>query len=313
MIILSCINPVKILSRRKVVKINFDCLPCYVSQALEASSYAEMNEETRWKVVKSVCEELSNLDRESPSARVGQRVHKIVRDHSESGDPYREKKEISNEQASRFFDYFEEKVENSPNPLKTGAKLAAAGNIVDFGPRGDFDIETALEDSLTEQFEIDHWTYFFEMLENSSEILYFADNSGEIIYDKLFIQTLLRGSPIEKVVLVVKDGPFLNDVTLNDAKELELDRINGLELRTVDNGDNGGSPELWSSEVESWIDEYDLTISKGQANYEGLSEYDKSSLFFLLVVKCQLVERSVGAKVGSKVLINARRQRNTKV
>jgi len=289
------------------LKINFDCMPCYVNQAIEASGYAEMSEEARWEAVKTVCRELSDIDRSSPSAKVGQKVHKTIRDYSELEDPYLKKKRLSNEKAKKFFDYFEEKVKNSPDPLNSGAKLAAAGNIVDFGPRGDFDIETALEDSLTEEFAIDHWPYLSSKLENSSHILYFADNSGEIIYDKLFIQTLLRDSPVEEIALVVKDGPFLNDVTLKDAKALNLDKVDGLKLKTVDNGDRGKSPELWSSEVENWIDVYDLTISKGQANYEGLSSYNKPDLFFLLVVKCQLVERSVGAEVGSKVLINSSR------
>ncbi len=283
-------------------------MACYINQAIEASSYTAMSEETRWEAVKTVCKELSDINRRSPSAKVGQRVHKIIRDYSESGDPYLEKKKLSNDKANEFFGDFAKKVENSPDPLNAGAKLAAAGNIIDFGPRGDFDIETALEESLTEEFTINHWVYFATKLEEASSILYFADNSGEIIYDKLFIKTLLRESPVEEVVLVVKDEPFLNDVTLKDTKELKLDQIDGLKLRTVDNGDNGESPELWSPEVESWIDEYDLTISKGQANYEGLSDYNKPNLFFLLVVKCQLVERSVGAAVGSKVLINSQRQ-----
>lgn len=292
------------------MKVHLDCVPCYVNQAVEASGYAAMSEEERWETVKEVCRALSDVDPSKPSAQVGQKVHRIIRDHSKSGDPYKEQKRLSNEKANEFFAEFAAKVEKSPNPLKTAARLAAAGNIVDFGPRRDFDVEATLQEGLTEEFAIDHWEQFADYLKKSSRVLYFADNSGEIIYDKLFIEILLTETGVETVDLVVKDGPFLNDVSYEDAKDLGIDEMEGVGLKKVDNGDGGNSPDLWSPEVENWIDDFDLVISKGQANYEGLSGYQKKNLFFLLVVKCPLVERDVGAEVGKKVLINAYRRQH---
>jgi len=287
------------------LKIQLDCVPCYVNQAVEATGYVEMTEEARWEVVQKVCEELSRIDNTKPSAQIGQKVHKIIRDFSGSPDPYREQKEQSNEKAKEFYDEFKSAVENSSDPLNRAARLAAAGNIVDFGPRSKFDIESELRKGLKEGFEINHWNLFMDKLDTSRRILYFSDNSGEIIYDTLFIEELLDYPGIEELALVVKDGPFLNDVTVEDAKDLKIDSIKKVTLKTVDNGDGGESPSLWSDAVKNWMDEYDLVISKGQANYEGLSEYDNSNLFFLLVVKCPIVEEVVGAGVGEKVLINA--------
>ncbi len=290
------------------MKIHLDCLPCYVNQAVEASGFAGMSEEERWETVKEVCRALSQVDRTKPSAQVGQQVHRIIREHSESGDPYRDQKKISNEKANEFFAEFRREVEDSADPVKAAARLAAAGNIVDFGPQRDLEMERTLREGLTEEFAINHWDTFSEYLAGAKKVLYFSDNSGEIVFDKLLIEMLIRETDVEELDLVVKDGPFLNDVTLEDARELDIHEIDRVKLRTVDNGDNGDSPGLWSSEVESWIDEFDLTISKGQANYEGLSGYDKRNLFFLLVVKCPLVEKDVGADVGEKVLINAYRR-----
>jgi len=292
------------------VKINLECVPCYVNQGLDASEYAEMTEKERWKTIRTVCKELSNSNEKTPAAKIGQKIHKIVRDNSETGDPYRKKKELSNKKAKEYFEDFLNKVNRSENPVNDAAKLATAGNIVDFGPRGGFDIKATLEDGLAEDFAINHWKSFAERLNNAKKLLYFADNSGEIIYDELFLKTLLRETPVEEIMLVVKGGPFLNDVTLEDARNLSLDEIDGVELRTVDNGDGGKSPELWSAEVEDWIDRYDLTVSKGQANYEGLNEYVRPDLFFLLVVKCQLLERNIGAEVGNMVLMKADKQGN---
>ncbi|MBS3793177.1 DUF89 family protein [Candidatus Bipolaricaulota bacterium] len=285
------------------MKIQPDCIPCYVNQAKDAAAYAEMSEDELWKALKEVCRELSEVDRTKPSFQIGQKVHKIVRDISRSRDPYKEQKTKSNNEALKYFNEFDRMVDNSQDPLNRAARLATAGNAIDFGPRREFDVESALKEGLEEGFELDHWSKFVEQLGEANEILYFADNSGEIIYDGLFIEHLLE--KVEKIVLVVKDGPFINDVTRQDGRDLGLEQVENVELKTVDNGDRGNQPELWSAEVEGWIDDHDLVISKGQANYEGLSSHRKPNLFFLLVVKCPMVQRAVGAEVGRKVFIQS--------
>ena len=289
------------------MKIHLDCIPCYIDQALEASRYAKMSEDERWDTIKAVCKELSFVDRDSPSAQISQRVHKIVRDRSKVEDPYIDKKKEGNKKAREYLEDFEESVEISSKPLKNAAKLAAVGNIVDFGPRKDFNIKAELKKSLKEEFALDHWSSFKKKLDQANAILYFSDNSGEIIYDLLFMRHLLDHRYVDKIDLVVKDGPFLNDVTENDVEKLGIDKIEGINLKTVDNGDGGKSPTLWSSEVRNWIEDYDLVISKGQANYEGLSGYSYPNLFFLLAIKCPLIEKDIGIEEGKKVLLNASR------
>lgn len=287
------------------MEIKLECLPCYVNQAMEAAEYARMDKEDCWEVVQRVCKKLSEIDRLQPSARVGQKVHKIVRDKAKTSDPYRDQKEKSNETARKYLDKFLRKVLNSENPLKRAARLATAGNAVDFGPKRDFDIEKELERGCQEEFAINHWQDFLSRLGKTKNLLYFADNSGEIIYDTLFIELLLERPGLKRLELVVKDGPFLNDVTEGDLKDLKISELDGVNVRTVDNGDGGSSPTLWSSEVESWLNEYELVISKGQANYEGLSEYNRDNLFFFLAVKCDLVAADVGVEKSSKVLVSS--------
>jgi hypothetical protein len=45
-----------------------------------------------------------------------------------------------------------------------------------------------------------------------------------------------------------------------------------------------------------------LIISKGQGNYETLSEEDKP-MFFLFKAKCPVIAEDVGCKVGDMVLV----------
>ena len=46
---------------------------------------------------------------------------------------------------------------------------------------------------------------------------------------------------------------------------------------------------------KNWIKNYDVVISKGQGNYEGLSEHE--GLFFLLMAKCPVIASELGVKV----------------
>jgi len=45
----------------------------------------------------------------------------------------------------------------------------------------------------------------------------------------------------------------------------------------------------------------ELIISKGQGNYESLSEEDKS-IFFLFKAKCPVIAKDIGCEVGDMVL-----------
>ena len=47
----------------------------------------------------------------------------------------------------------------------------------------------------------------------------------------------------------------------------------------------------------------DVVISKGQGNYETLSDAAGRTLYFLLKVKCQAVARDIGVSIGANVLV----------
>ena len=58
--------------------------------------------------------------------------------------------------------------------------------------------------------------------------MYIADNSGEIIFDKFLLENL----PANKVTYVVKGGPIVNDVTMQDAISTGVVDL----VKVIDNG-----------------------------------------------------------------------------
>jgi uncharacterized protein with ATP-grasp and redox domains len=61
-----------------------------------------------------------------------------------------------------------------------------------------------------------------------------------------------------------------------------------------------------SDEFKNAFESADLIVSKGQGNFETLSDCGKN-IFFLLKVKCPVVAVSVGLPVGTHVLRRGRR------
>jgi len=277
------------------MKLNLDCIPCFLRQALQASRFSGLDVKTQESALREVMETLLREDWSKTPPELAHIVHAVVRKHA--GDPYASAKKESNAKAMELYPEMKKIVESSPDPLKTAVKLAIAGNIIDFGALERFDLERTIKDVLARELDRDDYPLFRKAVEEGSTILYFADNAGEVVFDRLLLETILSMKDM-KITFVVKAGPIINDATLEDAKEVELDRIVS-DFRFISNGEVG--VERNSPEVRKWIEEHDVIVSKGQGNYEGLSEF--KGIFYMLMVKCPVIAADIAAKVGDVVLI----------
>lgn len=101
----------------------------------------------------------------------------------------------------------------------------------------------------------------------------------------------------------VRGAPVINDVTPEDAHYTGMDEV----ARIISNGHDAPStlPEHCSSEFMEVFNKADVIISKGQGNLEGLLDYptDKE-IFFLLMVKCDVIADILGVSKGSFVVCN---------
>ena len=163
----------------------------------------------------------------------------------------------------------------------------------------EFDLEKTIEEVTAKRFLIDDYNKFKEKLKDARTLLFFADSAGEIGLDKLLIETILKEKTFRRIGFVVKGGPIINDATLEDAQYMGLNELPNIEFLTVSNGEEGTGPETSSQEIDGWVKVYDVVISKGQANYEGLSEF--SGIFFMLIVKCPTIAADVGANINDAV------------
>ena len=282
------------------MKINLECVLCFQRQALQAVRFINKDEKVHEQVLRKVMEKLLVLNWDSSPPEMAHEIHKIVRSLTKEKDPYKAVKKESNDLVLKLYPELQLKVETNKDPLKMAIRLAIAGNIIDYGALEEFNINKTIEEISEKRFAIDDYDKFKEKLAGAKTLLFFTDNAGEIVVDKLLLETILRRKKIRKIRFVVKGGPIINDATIQDAIYVGMATLPNVEFLTISNGEEGTGPQRNSQTVKRWIEEHDLVISKGQGNYEGLSEY--KNMFFLLLAKCPVIASDLGINEYDMVL-----------
>jgi damage-control phosphatase, subfamily I len=284
------------------MKIYLDCIPCFLRQALEAARMAGNDERVHRKVLNAVMNRLTGLELDVTPPQVGQAVHRTIRELTFNNDPYREIKARYNEIALDMLPRLKAIIRQAEDPLLIASKIAIAGNIIDFAAfSGEIDLDNVLSETLHADFALDDYAAFREAILRATRIVYLGDNAGEIVFDCVLIEEMLRIGKA-KIAFVVRGKPVINDATLEDAKLVGLDRL----VEVISNGSDAPATVL-SECTPEMIDAYrsaDLVVAKGQGNYESLSE-ETGRLFFLLKAKCPVIARDLGVRVGGTILKRA--------
>lgn len=286
--------------------IYLDCIPCFVRQALDAARLATNDKQIHEQVLRKVLVLAKDLDMSQSPPVIGQKIHRLIRELVGNEDPYRDVKRRFNNAALRLYPKMRTYIIESKNMLETAIRLAIAGNIIDFGVNGELqesELEKTISECLSTELLDMQLESFKRALHEAEEILYIADNAGEIIFDRLLIERL----PVEKVTVAVKGSPVINDATMEDAVLAGLPRI----VEVIDNGSDGPGTilESCSQEFVGRFEKADLVIAKGQGNYETLNDIDKN-IFFVLKAKCPVISRNLGCEVGEMIFRKSKTFRN---
>lgn len=276
----------------------FDCIPCFLRQTLDSVRLTTDDDKTQEQVMREVLNLLSDMDLYQSPPAMAQKMHHKIRKITGIKDPYLQIKNRFNKLALEMYPELRENIANSADPLETAVRLAIAGNIVDLGVKTgltESEIEKTIVQSLTDPLDKEAIREFSNATKQAKNILYLGDNAGEIVFDRLLIEQL----PIKNITFVIKAGPIINDATIEDAQITGLTDI----INVIDNGSDapGTILENCSQDFQRRFDKADLIISKGQGNYETLSDINKN-IFFILRAKCPVIARHLGCEIGNMIL-----------
>ncbi|MCG6881825.1 MAG: ARMT1-like domain-containing protein [Deltaproteobacteria bacterium] len=133
----------------------------------------------------------------------------------------------------------------------------------------------------------------YEAARDKRHILFLFDNAGEIGFDALLIEQFKAMGAA--VTLVLKEAPFFEDATLQDAVYFGLDKLSDrvLSVKTL------FIPGQNRSSLDEAFEESDLVIAKGTFNFECLYGEDLGKpIIYMLKSKCGPISKKAGVDQG---------------
>ena len=284
-----------------------DCIPCFYRQALDAARIAGTDEIKQKQIVDKISQLIPDFPLEASPPEMGRAIYSLVGKISGVKDPFKEIKENSNKYALKLYPKLRQEINSSEDRLLAALKLSIIGNIIDYGAKNSLNVVEEIDHLFQGNFIINNennsttfkYNQFKEALNKVNNIIYLADNAGEVVFDRLLIEELVEGLGKE-VIYVVKGKPIINDALIEDALFCGINEV----AKIISSGSDapGTLLKYCSPEFIRLYQKAELIISKGQGNYEALSEEDKS-IFFLFRAKCPVIAEDVGCDVGDMVLV----------
>lgn len=230
---------------------------------------------------------------------LGSKIHRLIKNKTNSFDPYKTQKVLSNEMALEFLPEAKKVLDGS---LESYVKISIIGNMIDFGAfQLDEDIKALMENALDNDLKINDVDKLEDALKKYDNVLYLVDNTGEIVFDKLLLEKIKEYDI--NITLAVKEKPIVNDACMEDAIEVGLDEYADI-VSTGEDTVGLVYCEL-SNEFKEIFDNSDFIISKGLGNFEGLTEIDLSDkdVFYLACAKCPTTAKMINVNVNDMFLL----------
>ena len=272
------------------------CIPCIVKQSYTLSRLLGVEDEN---LQSKIIYETMNLlleEKDTPTApHFSGKLQSIINKNLNGTASFKEMKERNRETAEKYIKYLKTMVEASTDKLETAIRISITGNTIDLGANPNFDLEREINIITSNQINLDSLGLFRKDLKKANRILFIADNYEEALFDKISIEQLIP----KEVVFAVRSKEILNDITLEDAKSLGIDKL----CKVIESGStiSGTAMEQVSNEFLDYFNNADLVISKGQGNFETLLN-SKRKIYFLFKIKCEPIAELCGYPAGTGLI-----------
>lgn len=284
-----------------------DCIPCILNMAVSAVERTHLQEGEAKVLMAEIMDNngMRGLSWGHTSPELIEWVWEKIIAATGNPDPLFEEKQTLNHTIADLEPSFRKLIKESSDPLYTAIKLSIIGNSIDIMmPGGLSNVAKFFQEKLDTPISMEAFSSFKDRLRKSQNIAYCGDNAGEIITDKMLIETILDNYSTN-IIFITRSVPTLNDVTLDEAHSVGMDKI----VSVIANGISGPFPGTTltkcSKHVKDILEKADLIISKGGGNFDSLDEEkDLKNISFLLLTKCSPYKQLFNTRMHDPVLIN---------
>lgn len=224
-----------------------------------------------------------------------------------SGIDYSREKSLFNRLLLNIEKELYSRISASPDPIEEALKFAMASNYIDFARLSDLNegsVDLVLSAAQRACVDKNTLKSFKNKLQTAKTMCVLHDNCGEIVLDKILIRTVKSAYPQITVTSVVRGKPIINDVTVQDAREVGLDGV----AEIVSNGTDvpGTYLKEVSAQTLTLLKTSDVIVSKGLGNLETL--YGEGyAVFYAFNCKCEHISERFAAPLWSPVFVEEKR------
>jgi uncharacterized protein with ATP-grasp and redox domains len=262
-----------------------------MNQTLKVSNLLKLDDNTSKKLLDNTAQLLIEHDLDHTPPQIAKSIYRMISEITGKDDPLALEKEEATKLALSVNTAFVQ-------TLQDAVKLALIGNVIDFGAQKQFDLNIMIQDHFHRSFGINDLNKFEHELKDAKELVYIGDNVGEHIFDKLLIEMIKKHYPDLSVYYFVRGKPVINDVTLKEAQILKDC------AHIIDTGVETPGYDLSEVNTESKVifDRADIVLAKGMGNFESLYLTAKRPVYFLFIVKCNVVAQAIGEEEQEMIL-----------
>ena len=290
------------------------CLPCILHQTLQVAREVSDDEWSQRKVLNEVLRALPEAEwHQSSPAEILNDALASARGTLKVKQPYAERRAKVQEQFAGVAKAFRERLAKAEDPFALATLGAAAANLVDelvFSRFAKLDSKVVFEDAVEAGFARGSADDLRKAVDGATKVLYMLDNAGEVLLDALLIEQIRALG--KHVRVVVRGGGLLHDATIEDLAAAGL----APEETDAPEGEDKPIPDVIelppgalnlptlarSTDLGAAVEDSDLVIAKGSANYQTLRCTD-TTVIHLLRAKCDPVAKSLAVSKGSLVVL----------
>ena len=284
-------------------RLKSDCLECMMGRHL--TKFPDHTpEEKRVEYMQKLFTLFANAPVTYSAPVLTREINRLQAEMFGTTNEYGEIKKHFNEIMMGYSDMVKEKIASADDSLKLACQYAMVGNYIDFGAMKNVDqdyLTTLLENAQKTNVDENEYLHMKNDLENGKRMVFITDNCGEVVMDKILIETIQQLYPDLDITVIVRGEEVLNDATMTDAEQIGLTKI----VKVIGNGTEiaGTVLDEISEEALTAIDKADLVIAKGQGNFETMRNC-KRNVYYLFLCKCNMFAKDFNVEKFTGMLVN---------
>lgn len=285
-----------------------DCIVCTIKMGLQVAREVLKDEDKVMHLMKAVMklDKLTGPATNLTPPEIIMDIWSLIIEMAGDKDPLAAAKDEQNKAILQLYPEIRKSVLASVDPFSEAIRYATIGNSIDALVDGLEKGASGMLAAFSDQSIVSEQVHMLRSrVERAQRILYFTDNCGEIVFDRILIE-VMKECIGASVTVITKKLPAMNDANLEDARSVGLDTVAEVLENGIEQPLAGTMLSAVSPRVRSLIDQADLLILKGGGNYDTMTEEPSiiGKTSYLFQAKCYPYSAIHRVPIGSLVIVN---------